>query len=95
MNKKTKKELKALAHHLNPVVMTGANGLTDAVHEAIDEALSAHELIKIKLNANDRDERTAMLESVLARHRAELIQKIGHTATIYREAPNPAIADER
>ena len=67
--------------------MTGSHGLTPAVHQEIDIALTAHELIKIKLNANDRAERQAMLADILDTHQADLIQKIGHTVTIYREKP--------
>lgn len=86
MDKKIKKELKGLAHHLNPVVMTGAQGLTAGVHQEIEVALQAHELIKLKINAGDRVERDQMIADILEHHNAELIQKIGHTITIYREA---------
>ena len=74
-----------MAHHLNPVVMTGAQGLTEGVHQEIEVALEAHGLIKLKLNAADREERQRMIETIVERHHAELIQKIGHTITIYRE----------
>lgn len=87
MDKKTKKSLKALAHHLDPVVMTGANGLTPGVQQEIDIALTAHELIKLKLNAGDKTERQAMRDAILNEHNAELIQEIGHTITIYRANP--------
>ncbi|PHQ80039.1 MAG: ribosome assembly RNA-binding protein YhbY [Coxiella sp. (in: Bacteria)] len=86
MDKKIKKELKALAHHLNPVVMTGTHGLTPGVHQEIEVALEAHELIKLRVNAGDREARDAMIVDILKQHQAELIQQIGHTVTIYREA---------
>lgn len=85
MDKKIKKDLKALAHHLNPVIITGNHGLTPAVHQEIDVALDAHELIKLRLNAGDRDARKLMTEEILTHHKAELIQQIGHTITIYRQ----------
>ncbi len=85
MEPKTKKQLKAKAHHLNPVVLTGAQGLTPSVHQEIEVALEAHELIKIRVNAGDRKERDAMIDTIIEEHNAELIQKIGHTITIYRE----------
>lgn len=88
MDKKVKKTLKGLAHHLSPVVITGANGLTSGVQEEIEVALTAHELIKIKLNASDKSERQTMRDEILSAHDAELIQEIGHTITIYREAPD-------
>ena len=87
MDKKIKKDLKALAHHLNPVVMTGAQGLTPGVHQEIEVALLAHELIKLRVNAGDRDARDAMIADIIEKHHAELIQQIGHTVTIYREKP--------
>ena len=85
LDKKTKKHLKGMAHYLNPVVMTGAQGLTDGVHQEIEVALEAHALIKLKLTAADRNERSEMIDTILEHHHAELIQKIGHTITIYRE----------
>ncbi len=90
MDKKTKKDLKAQAHHLNPVIITGNQGLTPAVHQEIDMALDAHELIKLRLNAGDRDARQEMIEAILSQHDAELIQQIGHTITIYRESTDKA-----
>lgn len=85
MENKLKKQLKGMAHHLNPVVMTGDKGLTPAVHQEIEVALEAHALIKLKLNTADRDARRTMIEAILAEHKAELVQQIGHTVTIYRE----------
>lgn len=85
MDKKVKKDLKAKAHHLTPVIITGNQGLTPAVHQEIEVALEAHELIKLRLNASDRDARQEMIEAILCQHGAELIQQIGHTITIYRE----------
>lgn len=53
-------ELKARAHHLNPVVMVGQQGLTEAVIKETDAALTAHELIKIRIFGDDRAERIAI-----------------------------------
>ena len=86
MDNKTKKALKAKAHHLNPVIITGSQGLTPAVHQEIDTALEAHELIKLRINAGERDERDQMTTAILQQHDAELVQKIGHTITIYRKS---------
>jgi RNA-binding protein len=79
------KHLKQRAHHLDPVVRTGSKGLTDAVHKEIDIALNAHELIKIKLIANDKAERQSMIETICEQHQAELVQSVGHVVSIYRE----------
>ena len=56
--------LKGLAHTLNPVVMIGNNGLTDAVMREIAISLDAHELIKIRVQGDDRDARIAMYEQI-------------------------------
>lgn len=86
MNNAQKKLFKQQAHSLKPVVMTGANGLTPAVHQEIETALEAHELIKIKLVAN-RDERKVMADEIIAEHGAELVQTIGQMLVIYKENP--------
>lgn len=86
MNSTLKKYLKQKAHSLKPVVLLGAHGLTGAVHAEIDVALSAHELIKIKLTGGDKPQRQAWLSTICAQHQAEPIQLIGQMATIYRPA---------
>jgi len=81
-----KKKLKALAHPLNPVVIIGQAGLTDAVIKEINVALNAHELIKIKIRA-ERDERATIREQICEQTKAELVQSIGQIAVIYRLNP--------
>lgn len=85
MNTQMKKALKQKAHSLNPVVITGSAGLTEGVHNEIDVALNAHELIKIRVNAEDRDQRKQMTTVICEHHKAELIQAIGHIIAIYRK----------
>lgn len=85
LNKKIKLSLKSKAHHLKPVVLIGANGLTDSVVNEIDSALLAHELIKIKMNGADKLTRTETANMICIKLNAELIQLIGNTMTIYRE----------
>lgn len=79
------KQLKQLSHHLDPVILLGAKGLTDAVHKEIDCALDAHELIKIKLNSKDKAEKQVIAETICKKHRAVLVNQIGHIIAIYRE----------
>ena len=86
MKPELKKILKARAHALKPVVITGQNGLSEAVMNEIDLALEHHELIKVRINANDRVERTAMSAEICERLSAEMIQSIGHIIAIYRKA---------
>jgi RNA-binding protein len=83
-----KKFLKAKAHALKPVVITGQHGITPAVLNEINLALDHHELIKVRVNAADRDERTEMVEEIVRATGAELIQAIGHVITIYRKNPD-------
>lgn len=82
-----KRELKAKAHHLKPVIILGAEGLTAGVHKEIDRALDDHELIKIRVNAEDRIERKALTEDIVQSHQAELIGAIGHIIIIYQKNP--------
>ena len=79
--------LRGLAHSLKPVIMTGNKGLTDAVLKEFGSALDHHELIKVKLGTDDRDERRAQIADLRERSGAELVQSIGRVACFYR--PNP------
>lgn len=79
--------LKSHAHHLQPVVLLGSNGLTEAVQKEINLALDSHELIKVKLGQLPDDEQQTMIEEINAKQHSELVQKIGHTAVFYRQNP--------
>jgi len=83
-----KKLLRAKAHALKPVVITGQAGLTPALLNEIDAALEHHELIKIRVNAQDREERAEMVEQICVESRAELVQSIGHIVAVYRKNPD-------
>lgn len=77
-------ELKARAHHLNPVVMVGQKGLTDAVIAETQQALHAHELIKVRVFGDDRMERIAICEALCAATGAQLVQHIGKLLVLFR-----------
>lgn len=79
--------LRSEAHHLHPVVLIGAQGLTEAVDKEIALALHVHELVKIKLGNLEDDEQQAMIEHICKTHLAEFVQKIGHTAIFYKSNP--------
>jgi len=83
-----RKQLKRLGHNLKPVVIIGNAGLSEAVLAEIDIALSHHELIKVRVNAGDREARDAMVASMCERSTAELVQRIGHIALIFRRNPD-------
>ena len=82
-----KRHLKALAHPRKPVVIIGDSGVTPAVLHEILLALDHHELIKIRVNAEDREAREAMIEEICATTEAALIQRVGHVATLFRRNP--------
>lgn len=77
--------LRAKAHSLKPVVLLGQQGLTANVHFEIDQALHAHELIKVRLNIKDRDEKKQVAQEICDMHQAELIQIIGNILVLYRQ----------
>ena len=79
-----KRQLRKLGHNLKPVVMIGANGYTDAVNEEINLALEHHELIKVRVSGAERDSRDQMIKEMSKRNKAELIQRIGHIALLFR-----------
>jgi RNA-binding protein len=82
---KEKRALRARAHHLNPVVSIGAAGVSDAVLAELDIALHGHQLVKLRIAADDREHRKRLIDDLCLRAKAELIQRIGHTAVIYRK----------
>lgn len=82
-----KRHLKTLAHARKPIVIIGNNGVTPAVLHEILLALDYHELIKIRVNAQDRAAREAMIEEICAASKATLLQRIGHIATLFRRNP--------
>jgi len=82
---KRKKELKARAHHLKPVVRIGQKGVTEAVVKEADLALDAHGLIKVHIQQGDRAAREADAAMLAERTGAECIHQIGKTFVLYRE----------
>lgn len=91
LKEKQKRHLRGLLHQRKPVVIIGGAGLTDNVMLEIDNALAHHELIKVKINADDRAARQAMIEQISEQTQSELVQTIGHTASFYRQAEKPKI----
>ena len=91
LNEKQKRYLRGLLHNRKPVVMIGGAGLTENVMQEIENALTYHELVKVKIVADDRPARTAMIEQIVQQTRSELVQTIGHTASFYRQAEKPKI----
>ncbi|MFL6661244.1 MAG: YhbY family RNA-binding protein [Rhizobacter sp.] len=82
-----RKEKRAEAHHLDPVVLIGGDGLTPAVIKEADAALKAHGLIKVRVFADDRDVRDGMLASLADQLNAAPIQHIGKLLVLWRPIP--------
>ena len=82
-----RKEHRALAHHLEPVVMIGQDGLTDAVQREIDAALNAHGLIKVRVLGDDRTVRDTLFQTLADCLNAAPIQHIGKLLVLWRPKP--------
>lgn len=81
-----RRELKAQAHHLNPVASVASNGLTEAVLAEIDRSLKAHQLIKVRVYGEDRAQRQAWMQEICERLQASAVQHIGNILVLWREA---------
>jgi putative YhbY family RNA-binding protein len=82
-----RRALRAKAHPLHPVVIVGHHGLTPAVLHEIDVNLLAHELIKVRVASDDRDERETLLARISDALDAAPVQHLGKVLTIWRPAP--------
>jgi len=93
LNSSQKRYLRGLAHPLKPIVMIGNKGITETLVAEFSLALDHHELIKVRLAGDDRNERAAQIEQLARAGKAELVQSIGKIACFYRRnADAPAIA---
>lgn len=90
LNAAQRRELKARAHPLHPVVMISDAGLTPSVLHEIDVNLKSHELIKIRVFGDDRAARAAMIDDISTKLEAALVQHIGKILVIYRPRPEDA-----
>lgn len=92
LNNQQLRYLRGLAHDLKPVILVGNKGVTDALVAELDLALEHHELVKIRIAAEDRDARDEAAVALAQRVSAEKVQRIGHTLTLYRRnADEPRI----
>jgi putative YhbY family RNA-binding protein len=82
-----RKAHRAEAHHLDPVVMIGNDGLTPAVRKEADAALNAHGLIKIRVLGDDREQREAIFDELADALGAAKIQHIGKLLVLWRPKP--------
>ncbi len=82
-----RKDHRAQAHHIDPVVAIGSDGLTDAVRRELDLALNAHGLIKVRVFSDDRDARNTLFASLAYDLNAAPIQHIGKLLIFWRPMP--------
>jgi RNA-binding protein len=85
LNNKQLRFLRAQAHSMKPVVLIGGAGLTDNVVNEINHALDDHELIKVRVNADDREDKKNMIQSITHQTEATHVQSIGHIGIFYRQ----------
>ncbi len=87
LTEKQRKHLRTLGHGLKPVVMVGQHGLKPTVLEELENALDFHELIKVKISVGDRDVRDQLIQQLCDSSRAELVQRVGNIAVLFRRNP--------
>lgn len=80
-----RRDLRSRAHHLNPVVTIAGNGLAPAVVAEIDRSLQAHELIKVRVQGAERDQRDALMKALCDTLGAAAVQHIGNILVVWRE----------
>lgn len=91
LSNKQKQHLKSLAHSMKPVVLLGANGLTEGVLAEIEGALAHHELIKVKVPEEDRELRAQIYATILQHTGAQQVQIIGKVQILYRPSEQQKI----
>jgi putative YhbY family RNA-binding protein len=89
-----RKSHRAEAHHLDPVVMIGNDGLTPAVKKETDAALNAHGLIKVRVLGDDREAREAIFQQLVGELNAAPIQHIGKLLVLWRPMPKKVKAED-
>lgn len=82
-----RKQLRAMAHHLDPLILVGKQGASDMLVRATAEALDSHELIKVRFN-EFKDEKRDLIETIAFRTGSQLVGLIGHVAILYRQNPD-------
>lgn len=89
MNFIQKRQLRAQAHALKPIIRIGEKGLTPSVLKAIDQALFDHELIKIRIVIEEKKDFLDLAKAISEQLLATLIQTMGRIATLYRPSKKP------
>lgn len=90
-----KKQLRAIAHNLNPIIIVGDKGVSEGLLEELDRALEQHELIKVKVASNDREFRAQAVTEMAEKTNATQVQIIGKIVVLLRRSkkPNPKLSN--
>ena len=91
LSNKQKQYLKGLSHPLKPVVQLGGNGLTEGVLAEIESALQHHELLKVKIPSDDKEEKQLIMDAILRETGALKVQSIGHVLVLFRQSDEKKI----
>ena len=86
LSNQERKRLRQIGHSHNPVVMLGSQGLTDNVVEEALRALADHELIKVKVAGEDKEQRLLLLQGLADKTEAQIVQQVGKMALLYKKA---------
>jgi RNA-binding protein len=81
-----KRYLRGLAHDLKPVVMVGAKGVGASLLAELDQALELHELVKVKVAAEDREQRDEWIAALAEGRGAALVASIGNVGVLFRRS---------
>ncbi|MDB4955661.1 MAG: hypothetical protein JWO36_3230 [Myxococcales bacterium] len=84
---KQRHHLRALAHEMKPIVQIGKSGIDDGVVAAVEQALSDHELVKVKIGEGSSLDRHEAADELAASTKSEIAQVLGNTVILYREDP--------
>ncbi len=85
LTEQQKKRLRGLGHKLKPVITVGAGGLSDSLLEEFESSLEHHELMKVKVNTGDRDDRDTAIRALCECSGALLIQRVGNIGLVFRK----------
>lgn len=89
LSPKQRSFLRGKAHHLQPVVTIGKEGVSEAVLKTLYQALRVHELVKIKASSEDQEAFQATVQEILDQCEAEKVQTIGHLLVLFRASTPP------
>ncbi len=85
LTEQQKKRLRGLGHKLKPVIIVGSGGLSNSLLEEFERSLDHHELMKVRVNTGDRAERDAAIQALCEHSAAQLIQRVGNIALLFRK----------